>query len=88
MDNQIIMDNFNKRTLFVKVKRINETLGYMVHPKHINARKLGAIGIVKNWVPGHGGDVWFVQHSNDSNDIGAYTFTELELHGELNPPSV
>ena len=85
MDNQIIMDNYEKRTLFVKVKRIEETTGYMVHQKHLKAREISSIGVVKSWVPGHGGDVWFVQHSNDSNDIGAYTFTELELHGKLEP---
>ncbi len=83
MDNQIIMDNYKKVNLFVKVKRIEETTGYMVHPKHLTARKLSAIGVVMGYVPGHGGDVWFVQHSNASDDIGAYTFTELELHGDL-----
>jgi hypothetical protein len=41
------------------------------------ARAPGITGVVASYVPGHGGDVWFVRHDN-TLDVGAYIFTELE----------
>jgi hypothetical protein len=38
-------------------------------------RAVGKIGTVLNYVPGRGGDVWFVQQDNG---VAAYCFTELE----------
>jgi len=81
MDNQVIMDNYRVRRLFVRAARLESTVGYMVAPKHLSSRSLGRVGVVLYWVPGHGGDVWAVQHDNE--DIGVYCYTELELVGEL-----
>lgn len=50
---------------------------FFVVPKHILARKPGATGIYHGWVPGGGGDLWWVQH--EDNSIGAYCYTELEF---------
>jgi len=85
MDGQIIMDNFQKRLLFVRVARLESTDGFLVHPKHLRVRELNRTGVVKRYIPGHGGDCWFVQHNNQ--DIGAYSYTELELDGELSANS-
>lgn len=63
--------------LRVKVKKLEGTKGFLINSKHLAVRRKGVRGTVKNWVPGHGGDVWFVQHDN-SDDVGAYCFTELE----------
>jgi len=62
----------------VKVVRLGTADGMIIGPKYLVARKLGAIGIVNGWVPGHGGDVWWVTHQDDGG-VAAYSFTELEL---------
>lgn len=66
-----------KSGLRVRVGRLDTTAGMSIAPKHLVCRKTGVTGTVKAWVPGHGGDVHFVQH-DDSDDIGAYCYTELE----------
>ena len=58
----------------VRVTAINTT-GLWVTERHLNAMKL-AEGTVIGWVPGHGGDVWWVQH--DDGSVGAYYYTDLE----------
>lgn len=63
--------------LRVKTTKLEGTEGMLIVPKHLVVRREGVIGTVKNWVPGHGGEVWFVQH-DDSDEVGAYLFTELE----------
>ena len=62
----------------MKVKIVSDdgTEGMFVNPQYIQNRKIGMTGIVKGWVPGHGGDVWFVEH--DDNSVAVYCFTELK----------
>jgi len=75
LDGQFIMNNF-KQGLRVKTRpRLLATTGFIIHEKHINARKPNKFGSVRQWVPGHGGDVWFVQH--DDRSVGAYRIDEL-----------
>ena len=50
--------------------------GLLVAPTHLRARGPGKIGKVNGYVPGHGGDVWWVEH--DDGTIGAYCFNEFE----------
>jgi hypothetical protein len=59
---------------------IDDCRGFLVKQKHIDARK-AAPGIYKGWVPGAGGDIWWVQHEDGS--VGAYVFTEVS-----DPPGV
>lgn len=63
-----------------KVKTISElkpTTGFLVHKKHIDARKPDIYGYIGGWVPGHGGDVqWVIQ---DKHKIGCYRNNELIL---------
>lgn len=61
----------------VRTTKLGDTLGMMIHAKHILVRRAGVIGVVRSYVPGHGGDVWFVQHEN-SDEVGAYVFDEIE----------
>lgn len=58
------------------VFNLESTAGYMVKPEYLQARRTDAEGTVKNWIPGHGGDVWWVEHKDGS--IGAYAFTEFQ----------
>lgn len=66
-----------KPGLYVKITKLNDTKGMMIAPKHLDARKKGARGIIREFVPGHGGDVWFIKHDDDGQ-IGAYSFDEFE----------
>ncbi len=53
------------------------TDGMLVKPRYLTARKPGAEGEVHSFVPGHGGDVWFVDHGQGS--VAAYyCFDEFE----------
>ncbi len=67
-----------KQGLKVKVAKLDTTDGMMIAPHHLSCRSQGVTGTVKGYVPGHGGDVWFVEH-DDSDDVGAYCFNELEV---------
>ena len=66
-----------KPGLRVKVTHIGKTTGMIIHQKHLRVRRKGITGTVTSYVPGHGGDVWFVKH-DEADVIGAYVFTELE----------
>jgi hypothetical protein len=67
-----------KPGLRVKTTKLGDTEGMVIAPKHLSIRCEGVTGTVKSYVPGYGGDVWFVQH-DDSNNVGAYVVTEIEL---------
>ncbi len=69
-----------KSTLGRRVKTHEElgpTTGFLVKEDHITARKAATVGIVVGYVPGHGGDVFWVRH--DLGDAGAYMFDEFEF---------
>ncbi len=59
-----------------RVIRLGTTMGMLVAYKNLDVRMQGVDGTVLNYVPGHGGDVWFMRHDH-SGDIGAYAVTEL-----------
>lgn len=52
----------------------DDTRGFIVAEENMSVRKAG-IGRVLSFVPGHGGDVWFVEHPDRS--IGAYSTKEF-----------
>ena len=67
-----------RRGLRVRVIADNGTMGMFVKEEHLVLRHVGATGTIIDYVPGHGGDVWWVRHDgNDGKDIAAYSFTEL-----------
>lgn len=49
--------------------------GFLVQQKYIDARRPSEIATYTGWVPGCGGDVWWVTH--DDGTVGAYLFNEL-----------
>ena len=67
-----------KEGLKVKVTKLGDTMGFLIKPKHLDIRKVGVTGTVVGYVPGHGGDVWFVKHDGEENVVGAYMFDEFE----------
>lgn len=75
MDGQEVMDKY-QQGLRVRITRDEGTMGMMIAPKYLSTRRVGATGTVKSWVPGHGGDVWWIEH--DDGSVAAYCFTEFE----------
>ena len=59
----------------VRVTVDNGTSGMFIKDEHLAIRQVGKTGRVLSYVPGHGGDVWFIQQDNG---IAAYCFNELE----------
>jgi hypothetical protein len=56
---------------------IDKDPGFLVKGHHLECRKSSISGIIWGYVPGHGGDVYWVKHEDGT--IGAYCFTEFEL---------
>ena len=72
MNCQEIREQMRVRT----VKVLGGTIGMLIKEPHLDARKPNTEGIVLGYVAGHGGDVWWVKHDDDS--VGAYVFYEIE----------
>ena len=53
------------------------TTGMLVHQRHLKARRGNTKGTIQGWIPGHGGDVYWVAHEDKT--VGAYCFAEFEL---------
>ncbi len=70
-------DSEVKAELKVRTTKLEDTQGMLIAQRHLSVRKEGITGTVLSYVPGHGGDVWFVKHDG-TGEVGAYTFTELE----------
>lgn len=70
----------------VVVTADNGTLGYLIREKHLTNRRIGRVGTVQGWVPGHGGDVVWLIHEDpveDEDPAAAYChLTELEFYSE------
>lgn len=61
----------------VKVVKLGDTKGMFIKFKYLDVREVGITGIILGYVPGHGGDVWWIQHDGNE-DVGAYAFNEFE----------
>ncbi len=62
--------------LRVEVKKLGDTKGMMIKKEHLDVRAVGVKGTVIGYVPGHGGDIWWIKQ--DDSHIGAYVFDEFE----------
>jgi len=64
----------------MKVKTTNKlgsTIGMLINPRYLCARRPNTEGILLGHVPGgHGGDVFWVKHGEA--DIGPYCFNEFQ----------
>ncbi len=56
---------------------LHPTTGLMVKPKYLEARRPSTAGIIQGFVPGHGGDIYWVEHEDES--IAVYGWMEFEL---------
>jgi len=55
---------------------LGDTEGMLIAKKHLDARRPYAVGVVWGYVPGHGGDVWWIKHEDGT--IGAYMYDEFK----------
>ncbi len=62
--------------LSVRTTKLGDTMGMLIVQNHLDARKANKEGTVAGYVPGHGGDVWWVRHADGTP--GAYAFDEFE----------
>lgn len=53
------------------------TRGMLISAKNLDVRRCNATGMVRGPVPGHGGDVYWVEHYDGI--VAVYCFTEFEL---------
>lgn len=60
----------------VKINQLDDTKGMSINKKHLDVRKADIEGVILDAVPGHGGDVWWIEHNN--KEVGAYCFTEFD----------
>ena len=71
------MEDGVKPGLKVKTNaKLGTTEGWSVERRHMRARRRNALGVVENYVPGHGGDVWFVKHEGGA--VAVYGTDEFE----------
>ncbi len=57
--------------------QLGSTLGFMVVENNMNARRPDATGILIGYIPGHGGDCWWLKHGDET--VAAYCFDEFEM---------
>lgn len=72
------MDSPNQITIGMVVETVGEledTTGYIVPEGSLDQRRPGLWGMVKGFVPGHGGDVWWVEHPDGT--VAPYCYTEF-----------
>lgn len=57
------------------------TVGMMIRPDYLANRRASMDGVALDYVPGHGGDVWWVRHDIEGQDpiIAAYCTNEFQL---------
>jgi hypothetical protein len=58
-----------------KIMSSKRCTGFCVKREYIDARKPNENGTYAGYVPGNGGDVWWVKHEDGS--IGCYEYTEV-----------
>jgi len=59
----------------VRITHLGDVKGFLVDKKYMEGRR-PSLGVINQEVPGHGGDVWFVEH--DNGGIAAYCVDEME----------
>ena len=67
----------SKNTNVITSYELGTTDGMFISLNNLNNRKRNCKGKLLSYVPGHGGDVWFIKHSK--NDIAAYSINEFAV---------
>lgn len=70
-----VMSNLEYGVQVKTNKHLFDTRGILIAQKHLDVRTPNKKGFVTGWVPGHGGDVWWVMHRD--NTVGVYATKEF-----------
>lgn len=70
------MNNVKAKMRVKTVDPLGDVTGMMVVATQLANRTAGKVGTVEGYVPGHGGDVWWVRHDDDT--VAPYTFDEFD----------
>lgn len=65
---------------------LREPHGWLLDPAELGGRTANLPGRLLNAAPGHGGDVWFVEHG--SGHVAAYSTSELKAANASGKPSL
>jgi hypothetical protein len=57
-------------------------IGMLIKPEVLKRRTPGVSGLICGYVPGHGGDVYWVRHDGDEDTGSAYGWWEFELEDD------
>ena len=71
MDCNDVEPGLRVKTVF----ELESTRGMLIKQVHLDNRVPNAEGTVLGYVPGHGGDVWWVEHADKK--VAAYSFAEF-----------
>lgn len=74
----------NKGDMFVTANKLRSTDGMTIVPEVLARRRAGVVGRFHDIVPGHGGDVWWIEHAGG---FAPYCYTELDRFNEPHPLS-
>jgi hypothetical protein len=58
-----------------KIELNEDCGGFLVHQKHLDVRRPNEVGEYIGYVPGAGGDLWWIKHIDGT--VGAYSTDEL-----------
>lgn len=58
--------------------QLGSVAGLIIKEHHLRARRPNAVGTVKGFVPGHGGDVYWILHDGETI-AAAYCWNEFEF---------
>jgi len=56
--------------------------GMLIKPEILDRRTPGVSGMICGYVPGHGGDVYWVRHDGEEDTGSAYGYWEFDLTEE------
>lgn len=71
----------DRGTKIVTDKTLGSTAGILVKDEYLANRRPSAKGTILGFVPGHGGDIYWVQHEDES--IAAYGWMEFDYDPDI-----
>lgn len=72
---QTLPDIGTKLKIKNKIRSVEECGGFFVKSTNLTTRRFNQQAEYAGWVPGSGGDIWWVKHTDGT--IGAYCVDEL-----------
>jgi hypothetical protein len=71
------IDHIEPNLKIKTINTLNPTSGMLIKQHYLDNRKPNEPGTVLGYVSGHGGDVWWIQHTH-AHDVAPYWVHEFE----------